>query len=123
MLEDDVFAQIFQAHALKLVQDALLELEIVFASQRVGVVNVGDVRQDLQAVAARRRDGGIRPGGSHEIDGRIVRQLVALKDLGEMFLLMAAEKEVVVRELGILAIKAQFHHKTGTGGLEFPLQR
>ena len=40
-----------------------------------------------------------------------------------MLLLVAAEKEVVVRELPILAIKAQFDHEAGTGGFEFLFQR
>jgi hypothetical protein len=107
VFKDDVLPQIFQTHSLQLFQDALREVCRVFTRQRAVSADVRDVRQDFQAVAAGGRDGGIGPGRGHEINRRVIGQFVALEDLREMLLLMAAEEKVVMREWGILAIKAQ----------------
>ena len=119
MLEDDVLAQVLQAHPLQLVHDALLERQIIFAGQRVRVVNVRNVRQNLQAIAARRRDGRVGLGRGHEVDRRVGRATARFAEDGvEMLALVAGEKEVVVRELRILAVEAEFEHEAGAGGLE-----
>ena len=122
MLEDDVPAQVFQAHPLQFVHDALLERQVILAGQRVRVVDVRDVRQDLQAIAAGRRDGRVGLRRGDEVDRRVGRQLALAEDGVEMLPLVLGEKEVVVRELRILAVEAEFEHEAGAGGLEL-LQR
>jgi hypothetical protein len=84
---------------------------------------VGDVRQNLQAVTTRRRNGRVGLGRSHEINRRVLGQLVFLEHRGEVLALVAAEEEVVMRELRVLAIQAEVQHKAGASGFEFSLQR
>ena len=82
------------------------------------VVNVGDVRQNLEAVATGRGDGRVGLRGGDQVDRRVGRQLALAEDGVEVRTLVLREEEVVVRELGVLAIEAEFEHETGAGGLE-----
>ena len=118
MLEDDVLAQVFQAHPLQFVHDAFFERQVILAGQRVRVLNVRNMRQDLQAIAAGRRDGRVGPGCGHQVDRRIRRQLALAEDGVEVLALVLGEEEVVVRELRILAVEAKLEHEAGAGRLE-----
>ena len=52
MFENYMLAKIGEAHAFQFFKHAVLECHVVLASERPFVVDVRDVRQDFEAVAA-----------------------------------------------------------------------
>ena len=64
------------------------------------------------------RDGRVGARGSHQVDGRVGRQLALAEHGVEVLPLVPREEEVVVRELRILAVEAELEHQAGAGRLE-----
>ena len=114
MLEDDVLPQVFQAHPLQFVHDAFLECQVILTGQRVRVFDVRNVRQNLQAIAAGRRDSRIGLGRGDQVYRRIGRQLAFAKHGVEVLALVLGEKEVMMCKLRVLAVEAGLKLETAT---------
>jgi hypothetical protein len=64
-------------------------------------------------------DGGIGAGGGDQIDRRVGRQLAFAEDGVEVLALVVGEEEVVVGELRVFAVEAEFEHQAGAGRFVF----
>ena len=75
------------------------------------------VDEHVERFAAGGRGGGFGAGGRREIAGRVGRGLALLVDPVELLVRVAAEDEVVMREMLVAFVQAEIEHDAGAGGL------
>ena len=113
-----MLAEIGEAHAFELFEDAIGEGLVVFEGERVLGINRWDVREDLDVVAAFGCFARIGAGRGDEIDGRVVGELAFFEDGVEVLRLVLRVEEIVVGELWVNAIGAEVDDEAGAGGFE-----
>jgi len=114
VLNNDVLPKIRQAHSLQLVEAQTLERDTVLAGIWMLVIQIGDMRKNLDIVASGRSLRGIGARGRNHLDGEVIGKLLLTKDAIEVRVLVAGVKEVVVRQLRIDAVKSEVDHNSRT---------
>ena len=77
------------------------------------------VHQDVKRLAAGGRGAGFGASGRREITGRVGRGFALLVDEIKLLVGVAAEHEIVMRQMLIALVQTQIQHDAGTGGFVF----
>lgn len=115
---DDVFAEILEAGAFHLFENAMVEGEVIFARERFAVLKGRNVGEDLDIVTTRRCLAGISAGGCNDVDGGVVRELLVIEDRAEVFVLVLTVKEIVMSQLRVGNFGPNMRDDPGAGGRE-----
>ena len=86
-------------------------------------LQVGHGAQHIEAVAAGWREAGVGGRGSVQVEGKILRQNLVVKDVGQQLAIPLAEPDGVVRDVRVLTGRAevqdeQAHRKLGRRKLQ-----
>ena len=118
-LEDDARLDVGHlAGALELFQDhAAIRGQHLFPI--VMRAQIRRVDEHVERFAAGGRGAGLGAGRRGEVAGRVGRGLALLVDEIELLVRIAAEDEVVMREVLVALVQAEVEHDAGAGGLVF----